>query len=275
MKDHCVYKYVSNGNVVYVGKTDNDLKGRIDCHSKEKKFKPFLKSCEIFVAELKNGTETSVYEKLLINKYLPCLNVTDKHKETSGIEFSEPKWIEYSAYNANKRNRSKGKRAQKSDSEKRAIALKIAIGNKKNAVLKSKATLEAHKASIEFLSLLRDYIIEIGVDNINLWKDIELFCGSISIACINFIPGGLNFEKGQCAALFLRFAVCPKDKKVILRFSDLEIDGQTSVVAFIRQFERIKMEHDAEIERQLKRIEVFNAGIEELQERLKDFVPTV
>ena len=35
-----LYKYVYNGEVVYIGKSDSSIDMRIDAHAKESKFKP-------------------------------------------------------------------------------------------------------------------------------------------------------------------------------------------------------------------------------------------
>ena len=41
---HFVYKYVYDGEIVYIGKNDTDLKTRIKQHEREEKFQPYLKS---------------------------------------------------------------------------------------------------------------------------------------------------------------------------------------------------------------------------------------
>lgn len=96
-KEHGIYKYVYDGKVIYIGKTDSSFRSRINGHAKEKKFNDYS-SAEIFVFRTANNTETTIYEKLLINKYCPVLNVQDKHKETTNIIFEEPEWISYEDY---------------------------------------------------------------------------------------------------------------------------------------------------------------------------------
>lgn len=85
-----VYKYVWNGDIIYIGKNDTDLVTRISQHSKEHKFKPYL-NAEVYYGILKNSSESDMMERLLINKYKPILNVSCK-KDGLSIVFEEPEW---------------------------------------------------------------------------------------------------------------------------------------------------------------------------------------
>lgn len=89
-----LYKYVTpQQGVIYVGKSERNILCRISDHKREKKFEPFLESAQIYVAVLGNNTEIRILEKLLINKYKPILNKTDKHDESVSINFEEPEWV--------------------------------------------------------------------------------------------------------------------------------------------------------------------------------------
>lgn len=85
-----VYKYVWNGDIIYIGKNDTDLVSRILQHRKEQKFKAYLDS-KIYYGILKNSSESDMMERLLINKYKPILNVSCK-KDGLSIVFEEPEW---------------------------------------------------------------------------------------------------------------------------------------------------------------------------------------
>ena len=87
---HYVYKYVCDGEIVYIGKNDTDLETRINQHKLEEKFKPYLKS-DIYYIELANSIMSDVVESELIRRYKPKLNVA-KMSDWSGLEFTEPEW---------------------------------------------------------------------------------------------------------------------------------------------------------------------------------------
>ena len=72
-RDHGVYKYVYNGEVIYVGKTNakNGFKKRIACHEKENEL---FNQSDIYIYECKNKAETDSLETVLINAYKPMLN---------------------------------------------------------------------------------------------------------------------------------------------------------------------------------------------------------
>lgn len=43
MKENIVYRYISDGEIIYIGKTNSSLSDRVYCHSRERKFSPYLK----------------------------------------------------------------------------------------------------------------------------------------------------------------------------------------------------------------------------------------
>ena len=93
-----IYKYQCGDEVIYVGKTDSDLKGRIDCHSKEPKFLHYLDKSKIFYYECKNPAHTTILETYYINKYKPELNVAMKYEDDLGIHIDEVDWKPISDY---------------------------------------------------------------------------------------------------------------------------------------------------------------------------------
>lgn len=92
-----VYKYLYDGDVIYVGKTD-DLKRRVMEHASgqglEEKFLPYLDKCDIYFHECGNEVEMSALERLLINQYKPRLNVIDVHNGLSTV-LIEVEWLYY------------------------------------------------------------------------------------------------------------------------------------------------------------------------------------
>lgn len=99
-KEHGLYKYVCGGEIIYIGKSNSNIRNRIAAHKKESKFKPYLaKGCEIYICEFANSTETDIAERVLINQYKPILNGTDNTPGYSGlITIQEPNWIDYDNY---------------------------------------------------------------------------------------------------------------------------------------------------------------------------------
>ena len=97
MAEHCVYKYVKDGEVIYVGKTDSNLKSRIDSHKTEPKFQ----NCEpynVLYCELENGAQTAGVERLLIDLYQPMLNIQYKHDRCCTCIDDTFDWKPYSEY---------------------------------------------------------------------------------------------------------------------------------------------------------------------------------
>lgn len=92
MKECVIYKYVYHDDIIYIGKSDSSLIGRIRGHEKENKFKPYLSDSQIYYFTCLNPAETTIYETFLINKYKPVLNVAMKYTHSLTMTISEPKW---------------------------------------------------------------------------------------------------------------------------------------------------------------------------------------
>lgn len=90
---HYVYKYVYNGETIYIGKNDTNLRSRINQHRAEKRFSPYLLA-DIYYASLSNKYDSDLMETLLIRKYRPLLNIS-KNQTNSEISFNEPEWKLY------------------------------------------------------------------------------------------------------------------------------------------------------------------------------------
>lgn len=99
-REHGVYKYVYNGEVIYVGKTDaeNGFKIRINGHKKENEL--FNKS-DIYIYECRDKTETDSLETILINAYKPILNKMKLYDYK--IDPPELNWIPWENYYSNKK----------------------------------------------------------------------------------------------------------------------------------------------------------------------------
>lgn len=97
MAEHYVYKYVKDGKVIYVGKTNRSLKARIDAHAKEEKFVPYF-PCEIWISAFNNAAQVNGWESLLIDAYQPVLNITDKFGGEPNQEIDRLLWMPYNTY---------------------------------------------------------------------------------------------------------------------------------------------------------------------------------
>lgn len=94
-----VYKYIHpKYKWLYVGKSDTNLRGRINAHKTEHNFKPFLKECEIYYIQLDNKAQSKAVESYLIDKYKPHLNTADKYEGESNLDMMLPEWIPYKLY---------------------------------------------------------------------------------------------------------------------------------------------------------------------------------
>ena len=100
---HYVYKYVYDGEIVYIGKNDTDLETRINQHKLEEKFRPYLKA-DIYYIELANSIMSDVVESELIRRYKPKLNVA-KMSDWIGLDFVEPEWKVFNYTKKKKSNR--------------------------------------------------------------------------------------------------------------------------------------------------------------------------
>lgn len=94
-----VYKYVHQGDVIYIGKTD-DVARRVNEHASgqglEEKFLPYLEGVDIYFHECGNEVEMSALERLLINQYKPILNIVDVQPGASTIVI-DMDWVYYDA----------------------------------------------------------------------------------------------------------------------------------------------------------------------------------
>jgi predicted GIY-YIG superfamily endonuclease len=92
-----VYKYVCDGDVIYVGKTD-DIHRRVVEHASgqglEEKFVPYLGRCDIYFHECGNEVEMSALERLLIHQHKPALNVVDVQPGRSTVSL-DMEWQYY------------------------------------------------------------------------------------------------------------------------------------------------------------------------------------
>lgn len=68
MKERYLYKYVQNGEIVYIGKTDN-LISRINQHKLD-----LPVDCDIYVGMCPNTISQYAFEALLIDHYRPKYN---------------------------------------------------------------------------------------------------------------------------------------------------------------------------------------------------------
>lgn len=96
---HAVYKYVYNGNIIYIGKSDVGVYERISQHGRSGDNIPEdawseLKKSDVFYIELPNRTMTDVVESELIRRYRPKYNKAKK-SEWKGLPFAEPEWTRF------------------------------------------------------------------------------------------------------------------------------------------------------------------------------------
>ena len=96
---HYVYKFVKDGQILYIGKSDAQNFDRIKSHGKsgdnipEKGWEE-INSADIYYIITNNKTMTDVVESELIRRYHPPFNKS-KQSEWTGIPFQEPEWIPY------------------------------------------------------------------------------------------------------------------------------------------------------------------------------------
>ena len=86
------YKYVYNNAVIYIGMSKKDIFGRINAHSREEKFKPYIKDCEVFVHimnDVENKNLIKMFETGLIDQYCPILNDIEKPSKPCGSNFED------------------------------------------------------------------------------------------------------------------------------------------------------------------------------------------
>jgi hypothetical protein len=96
---HYVYKYVFNGEIIYIGKCDSDLDQRLAQHGKsgdniDKKYWDDINASDIYYCTLANATMSDVVESELINRHKPKCN-TAKMSDWDGLKLPEPNWKKY------------------------------------------------------------------------------------------------------------------------------------------------------------------------------------
>ena len=97
---HYVYKYVLDGEIIYIGKNDTNLHDRIRSHGKSgDNITPEgwndIKKAEIYFIKLANAVMSDVVEKELIRRYKPKYNKDGVKSQWQGIPFIEPEWKKY------------------------------------------------------------------------------------------------------------------------------------------------------------------------------------
>lgn len=96
---HYVYKYVFNGEIIYIGKCDSDLDQRLGQHGKsgdniDKKYWDDINASDIYYYTLANATMSDVVESELINRHKPKCNAA-KMSDWDGLKLPEPNWKKY------------------------------------------------------------------------------------------------------------------------------------------------------------------------------------
>ena len=99
---HFVYKYVYAGEVIYVGKTDENLEIRLSQHGKAGDNIPQegwneINNSIVYYSKLLSKHDTDIYESELIRRYKPRYNKA-KTSEWSGVDLPELNW---SVFNKN------------------------------------------------------------------------------------------------------------------------------------------------------------------------------
>ena len=95
-----VYKYVMNGEIVYIGYTKS-LTRRINEHTADKLANL---DCDIYYFTCKTKTEATSFEFFLIQKYTPKFNKQNKPQTAFENCLLEPKWEKYNKENNIKMN---------------------------------------------------------------------------------------------------------------------------------------------------------------------------
>ena len=124
---HYVYKYVLNGEILYIGKCDAQLETRLAQHGKTGDNIPSeaweeLKQADVFYTQLANSIMSDVVESELIRRHKPKYNKA-KTSDWSGLDFSEPSWVKYDASSkpANSRPQNRSRSPRKQDEQDREI----------------------------------------------------------------------------------------------------------------------------------------------------------
>lgn len=117
-----VYKYVYHNEIIYIGMSDNDISKRVRNHAKERAFRPYLKSCQVYYIPLKNHAQARGVEALLIDMYKPILNIEYKYNNGGdiNIDMALPEWIKYK----NKKDIRQNPRGYKHKTGQKKIAIR-------------------------------------------------------------------------------------------------------------------------------------------------------
>ena len=92
-----VYRYMRGDEWIYVGKTKNPISVRIEAHSKEDKFLPYLHDCKVWFCEFEYDGDMDIAELAFIKIYKPILNTIGKTSAPFPFvpDESKIKWISY------------------------------------------------------------------------------------------------------------------------------------------------------------------------------------
>lgn len=96
---HYVYKYVLDNEIIYIGKNDTNLCGRLSAHGKAgdnipKEGWDDINKSTIYYVELANSIMSDVFESEMIRRYKPKYNKA-KMSDWDGLPFEEPEWKLY------------------------------------------------------------------------------------------------------------------------------------------------------------------------------------
>lgn len=97
---HFVYKYVLNEEIIYIGKTDDELSKRLNCHGKKgdnipEEYWDEINESDIYFARCDNSVMCDAVETALINKYKPKCNRAKTRGLQGAYSFIEPLWFYY------------------------------------------------------------------------------------------------------------------------------------------------------------------------------------
>lgn len=232
---HYVYKYVYDDKIIYIGKNDTDLHSRINQHKLEDKFKPYLKSSKIYYCKLANSIMSDVVESELIKRYKPKLNVA-KMSNWTGLEFKEPKWMEYTY-----------KQKTKNKKEKYFIPTKTKEEIKKCRIM----SIYCHKMLKSIINL-KEY---------DLYYEIEIPYISYELATKYVTPPYIKFDTDKvCGFLSLGIVILKKKRKRL--FIDLKrlifkeiADVEVGLIPRLKYMEKMFVREKALLISHIKQLE--------------------
>lgn len=92
-----VYRFIDkDGKIIYIGKTIN-LASRFNVHFTKNGHLParcYNETEKVFYSELSNNDEMSIYERYLINKYIPKYNTQFNNSSSFRFELPNLEWVE-------------------------------------------------------------------------------------------------------------------------------------------------------------------------------------